>query len=165
MRIEKNTTKEDVKRKHLEALVRLYSQKESADRGLELELMKRVLGIRELIATKKNVIISLEETLEFLNNATSYSEFQIWLGDLQERDLSKLDRIKALLARTSDSDILKIFEVEQNYDENNLASIDRMIEETEFDQAYGMQVDESGNGKTPTITKESSKALAKSLIR
>lgn len=165
MKIDKNTTKEDVKRKHLEALVRLYSQKESADRGLELELMKRVLGIRELIATKKNVIITLEETLEFLNNATSYSEFQIWLGDLQERDLSKLDRIKALLARTSDSDILKIFEVEQNYGKNNLASIDKMIEGSELDSTYGMQVDESGNGKEPTIKKESRKSLAKSLIR
>lgn len=165
MRIDKTTTKEDIKRKHLETLVRLYSQEESTDLELGLELTKRVLGIRMLIVTKKNVIISLEETLEFLNNAASYSEFQIWLGDLQERDISKLDRIKALLARTSDSDIIRLFEVEQNYSKHNLASIDRMIEETEFDPAYGMQVDESGNGKKPTITKESSKALAKSLIR
>lgn len=107
--------------------------------------------------TKKNVPISSKETLEFLNKASSYSKFQIWLGDLQERDYQRLIELKHFYLEHQ-IESLMIFDSQQNYDKNNLANIDKMIEKTKLESVYGMQVDEIGNRRTPTITKESRKA-------
>lgn len=142
----------------------LRKSKTNHEIDLESELINRICIISELISNKTGTTISFEETLEFLNNAVNYSEFQIWLGDIKERRLSKLDRVKVLLSRTSDNDIVRLFDIEQNYDKNNLRSIDKMLD-SEFPTPYVMQVVESGTGERPTITTESRKALAKSLLK
>lgn len=131
---------------------------------LESELIKRICEISELITTKTGRVISFDETLEFLNRAASYGEVQIQLEDAEEKNLSKLDRVKVLLSRTSDKDIVRLFKIEQNYDRNNLKSIDKMLE-GEFQTPYVMQVTGSGTGKKTRITPESRKILAKSLLK
>lgn len=160
--IDKNTTKEELMKKSLEPLVELYYVNDAC--SLKLDLIRRVSGIKDLIYSKKGIKLSFEETLLFLDKAVSFEEVQIWLGDINSKDFSKKSRIEALLARTSDNDIVRLYRNKENYNQNNLQSIDKMIEESAIETAYGMQVDESGNNTLPTITKESRKKLAKTLI-
>ena len=51
-----------------------------------------------------------------------------------------------------------------NFDKKNIENIDKLINEPMTKMA-GMFVDESGNGESPQISKESRKICAKSLLR
>lgn len=120
--------------------------------NLEDATLNRILMLQQQIATKKQKNLSLEELLDFLNRAANYNGFQLWLKDLNEqgRELSKSQKITLLLSRTSDNDLLRLYDVENNYDESNLQSIDRMI--GEFDT-------------TKSLSQESRKKTVKSLLR
>lgn len=120
--------------------------------NLEDATLNRILMFQQQIATKKQKNLSLEELLDFLNRAANYNGFQLWLKDLNEqgRELSKSQKITLLLSRTSDNDLLRLYDVENNYDERNLQSIDRMI--GKFDT-------------TKASSQESRKKTVKSLLR
>lgn len=51
-----------------------------------------------------------------------------------------------------------------NFDENNVENIRKMIDESPID-TYSMFMDESGDGKHPVITKANRKSVARSLLR
>ena len=52
-----------------------------------------------------------------------------------------------------------------NFNEKNLESVDKLIEESMPEQPFRMVVNESGNGEEPKITEESRKKCVKSLLR
>lgn len=156
MKIESNTTVKEIQEKNL-------ASSTSTENQLETVILNRIMGLQELISSEKGENISLEELVEFLDNVINYNEFQIWLSDITEKKLSKEERLKLFLSRTSDNDILRLYGTEKNYNQNNLANITKMIDESS-PEFYGMQVNEMGSGIEPIITKESRKALVKSLL-
>ena len=52
-----------------------------------------------------------------------------------------------------------------NFNEKNLESVDKFIEEPMPEQSFRMLVNESGNSKEVKITEESRKKCAESLLR
>ena len=52
-----------------------------------------------------------------------------------------------------------------NFNQRNLESIDRFIEEPMPEKVMVMILDESGNGEEPKITEESRKKCVKDLLR
>lgn len=71
-----------------------------------------------------------------------------------EEDLKNVERL---------IEFIKQERCKNNFDKSNIENVSEMIDNEES-IPYGMFVNESGNGEKPKITKESRKALAKSLI-
>lgn len=137
-----------------DALKRLYKVRE--DSTLSEEEIIRLMEIQTLISNEKKISLSFEGLRSFLLRAMNYNGFQ-----LEEENEA---RLKSFLSVTTDEEILALYDVEENYGEKNLANLDNFINASNIDNTFDMQVNESGNGVLPAITKTSRKKLAKSLL-
>lgn len=133
------------------------------DYDLDDDVIARIVELQNIVKAEKTNI-SIEELLNFLNSAMNYGKFQIWLLENEDKQLSKNDKLKKFLSETSDVDILRLFDIEQNYGKNNIESIRKTLDD-EIPTTPVMRVNESGNGQNPVITEASRRKLAKSLIR
>lgn len=115
----------------------------------------RLIEIQNLISREKKISLSFEGLRSFLLRAMNYNAFQL------EEDVET--RFRAFLSTITDEEVLVLYDVEENYGENNIRSIASSIN-TRI-EAYGMQVIESGDGTLPTITEASRKKAVKSLLR
>lgn len=123
---------------------------------LSEEEIIRLMEIQTLISNERKISLSFEGLRSFLLRAMNYNGFQLE----KENDV----RLKSFLSVTTDEEILALYDVEENYDEKNLASLDNFINASNIGNAFDMQVNESGNGFLPAITKTSRKKLVKSLL-
>lgn len=139
----------------LNILTELFANKE--EKLLSEEEVIRLAEIGNLISREKKISLSFESLKNFLVRAMSYNQFQL------EED--EETRFKEFLSVVTDEEILALYDTLENYDAKNLASIDNLIEKSDITRTFGMQLNEQGNGILPTITKESRKKVAKSLIR
>lgn len=123
---------------------------------LSEEEIIRLNEIQILLSNEKKISLSLNGVIHFLLRAMSYNKVQL--------DSDEETRFKEFLSTITDEDILALYDVEENYDEKNLRSIDSLINTSNIDNAFGMQIKESGDGSKPVITEASRKKLAKSLL-
>lgn len=123
---------------------------------LSEEEIIRLMEIQTLISNEKKISLSFEGLRSFLLRAMNYNGFQ-----LEEENEA---RLKSFLSVTTDEEILALYDVEENYGEKNLANLDNFTNASNIDNTFDMQVNESGNGVLPAITKTSRKKLAKSLL-
>lgn len=180
MRIGMNTTAQEVKDKTKTILVQMCdkstepSKEENPGKAIrELfdmfrehsdskeKLKARLAEIQELIKKERNHELSIEELLNFINNAMNYGKFQAWLleKELEGEELSFEDKLNTFLSETSNEDILALYSTGQNYNANNLRAIDKMIEED------GSLNNSDCSNEEVTISEESRRILAKGLIR
>ncbi len=117
----------------------------------------RLAEIGNLISREKKISLSFEGLKTFLLKAMNYNGFQL------EED--EETRFKEFLSVVTDEEILALYDTLENYDAKNLASVSSFIEKSDITRTFGMQLNEQGNGILPTITEESRKKVAKSLIR
>lgn len=117
----------------------------------------RFMEIQTLISNKKKISLSFEGLMRFLLRAMNYNAFQL------EEDAET--RLKAFLGTVTDEEVLALYDVEESFGERNLRSIDNFINTSEVGQAYGMQVNESGDGTLPNITEASREKAVKALLR
>ena len=107
MEFSKNLTIEDVKLKY------------SLDDGvaLRLEMIKSILNMNydELILFKKNIM--------------NYDEMQIWLmrKQMEGIELTLNDELKKFFTLKTNNDILRLYDVEQNYDQNNINELKLLL--------------------------------------
>lgn len=80
-------------------------------------------------------------------------------------DSDEETRFREFLSTVTNEEILALYDVEENYDEENLRSIDSLINTSNIDNAFGMQIKENGDGSKPVITEASRKKTVKSLLR
>lgn len=139
----------------LNILTKMSANKEG--KLLSEEETIRLMEIGALISREKKISLSFEGIRIFLLRAMNYNQFQL------EED--EETRFKEFLSVVTDEEILTLYDVLENYDEKNLASVDSFIEKSDITRTFGMQLNEHGNGIIPTITEESRKKVAKSLIR
>lgn len=136
-------------------LTELFVNKE--EKLLSEEEVIRLAEIGNLISREKKISLSFESLKNFLVRAMSYNQFQL------EED--EETRFKEFLSVVTDEEILALYDTLENYDAKNLASVSSFIEKSDITRTFGMQLNEQGNGILPTITEESRKKVAKSLIR
>lgn len=132
-------------------------KKVKKDSILSEEEIIRLMEIQTLISNEKKISLSFEGLRSFLLRAMNYNKFQL------EED--EETRFREFLSTVTEEEILTLYDVEENYDKENLRSIDSLINTSNIDNAFGMQIKESGDGSKPVITEDSRKKTVKSLLR
>ena len=107
MEFSKNLTIEDVKLK--------YSLDD--DVALRLEMIKFILNM------------NYDELILFLKNIMNYDEMQIWLmrKQMEGIELTLNDELKKFFTLKTNNDILRLYDVEQNYDQNNINELKLLL--------------------------------------
>ena len=107
MEYSKNLTIEEVKLK--------YSLDD--DVALRLEMIKFILNM------------NYDELILFLKNIMNYDEMQIWLmrKQMEGIELTLNDELKKFFTLKTNNDILRLYDVEQNYDQNNINELKLLL--------------------------------------
>lgn len=115
MKINENTTSEEVKQKTKETLMRLCNSFESTNEDnvdFNEEIIKRISELKKQIEVAyAPITISVEEVIEFLKDAINYNE---WAFLACDENWSIGEKIEYFLHETPDDDILRIFDAEIN---------------------------------------------------
>ena len=185
MKITSNTSPEEVKEKTKNTFESMCSIDENYDKSsngaeirklfdkfrekniqLDKDVLTRLFELQNYISSERNVNISTDKLLDFLKNAMNYGEFQLWLEENRSNGitLSFNDKLKKFLSEKTNEDILQLFDIEQNYNERNIESIQKSLDEA-LPTPYGMFINESGNGIKPEITEASRKECVKALLK
>ena len=73
--------------------------------------------------------MSNDELILFLKSAMNYDDMQIWLmkKEFQGIKLTLNDKLKNFFELKTEDDILRLYDIEQNYDQNNIDSIKKTL--------------------------------------
>lgn len=98
--------------------------------NLDDKTKEKIIELQGIIEKKKNNKLSPKQLIYFIMSAMNYGEFQIWLIDctLNGIKLTYEEQIKKFLEVTSVEEILTIYDIEYDYD-NNLIKKDVLIDE------------------------------------
>lgn len=97
---------------------------------MDLDVIGRLLEFQKLLKQERQVFLSIDEIIKFLNYAMNFDEFQIWLirNKTEGVKLSDNDVLQKFFSQITEEQILQFYDVEQNFDENNLNSIRKTLE-------------------------------------
>lgn len=89
------------------------------------DIVSRLLTIKETLEEKKNGKMSYSKLFKFLKSIMNYDEMQIWIMKQQMigRELTINDMLEKFFELKTDEDIMKLYDIEQNYNENNINHI------------------------------------------
>ena len=87
------------------------------DVALRLEMIKSILNM------------NYDELILFLKNIMNYDEMQIWLmrKQMEGIELTLNDELKKFFTLKTNNDILRLYDVEQNYDQNNINELKLLL--------------------------------------
>ncbi len=93
------------------------------------DVVLRLLTLKSAIKTERQKSINYNELLSFLKSSMNYDEMQIWLmrKQMEGVELSLNDKLKKFFELNSNDDILILYDVEQNYDQNNIDEIKKTL--------------------------------------
>lgn len=96
----------------------------------EDKIVNRILSLRAMLEKSQQRKIGIDELIKFLKNAMNYDEMQIWLlsKQMDSIELTLNDKLGKFFELKSDEDILRIYDSEQNYDQNNINNISSVID-------------------------------------
>lgn len=94
------------------------------------DIVLRLLSLKSAIKTTRQKSMSFDELLAFLENAMNYDDMQVWLmkKDFEGLKLTLSDQLKKFFELKSNDDILRLYGVEQNYDQDNIDNISKTLE-------------------------------------
>lgn len=126
---------------------------------MDNDVMNRILELQVIIKEYYGTLVSFEDILLFLENAMNYGSFQIWLLEsrLSGVTLSYEETIKRFLDENSIDEILKLYDIEQNYGEDNIEQISTSLETSSC-----REDDKSSKVK---INQKSREILARAILR
>lgn len=92
-------------------------------------VISRLISLRNTIKTKRHKSMSYDELILFLQFAMNFDDMQIWLikKQLQGVQLTLNDELKKFFELKTDDDILRSYDIGQNYDQNNIDSIKKTL--------------------------------------
>ena len=93
------------------------------------EVTLRLSGLKQEFYSKKQVSMEYDELIDFLKNAMNYDEMQIWIMKQQANgiEITLNDMLKKFFEFKKNEDILKLYEVEQNYNEKNINNVKKLV--------------------------------------
>ena len=73
--------------------------------------------------------MNYDELILFLKNIMNYDEMQIWLmrKQMEGIELTLNDELKKFFTLKTNNDILRLYDVEQNYDQNNINELKLLL--------------------------------------
>ena len=88
-------------------------------------VLLRLLGIKSKLARERNIDMGVDDLILFLSNAMNYGEMQIWLirQNLEGIELSLSDKLKRFFELETDEGLLILYDIEQNYNEQNIENV------------------------------------------
>ncbi len=94
------------------------------------DIALRFLTLKSIIRTEKQQSMSYDELLAFLHSAMNYGEMQIWLmkKEIEGVQLTLNDQLKKFFELQSNDDILRLYDVEQSYNQNNIDGLTKVLE-------------------------------------
>lgn len=95
----------------------------------DAETIQRLINLQLFFEQTKHVIMSIEQLIIFLKAAINYDDMQIWIMK-QKRNgvqLSLNDTLKKFFELKTDEEILRQYDVEQNYNTNNIARVRKVL--------------------------------------
>lgn len=89
----------------------------------------RLLIIKTKLQNEKNVIMSNDELINFITEAMNYGTMQLWLieNSFEGKRLSLNDKLKKFFELKTDEEILHIYDINQNYNEQNIENVLKLI--------------------------------------
>lgn len=92
----------------------------------------RLINLKLCFEQKKHKFMSIDELITFLNSAMNYDDMQIWLmkQEIKGVQLSLNEKLKKFFELKTDDDILRQYDIEQNYDQNNITEIEKVLRRT-----------------------------------
>ena len=92
-------------------------------------VLLRLLGIKSKLARERNIDMGVDDLILFLSNAMNYGEMQIWLirQNLEGIELSLSDKLKRFFELETDEELLILYDIEQNYNEQNIENVRQLI--------------------------------------
>lgn len=93
------------------------------------EIILRLWEIKQAIKDKKQKKLSNDELISFLRCAMNYDDMQIWLMEKQIEgiELPLNDKLKKFFELKSNEDIVRLYDIEQNYNQNNMDGIKKFL--------------------------------------
>ena len=126
---------------------------------MDNDVMNKILELQVIIIEYYGTLVSFEDILLFLENAMNYGFFQIRLleSKLSGVTLSYEETIKRFQDENSIDEILKLYDIEQNYGEDNIEQISTCLETSSC-------VEDDKLSKVK-INKKSREILARAILR
>lgn len=92
----------------------------------------RLCNLKTIIYQEKQKDMNIEELITFLESAMNYDDMQIWLieKEMAREQISLQEKLNKFFEIKSTEDILRIYDVEQNYDQSNLNGISKQLKKT-----------------------------------
>lgn len=93
------------------------------------EVILRILELKKVIKDKKQKDMSNDEIITFLESVMNYDEMNIWLirNRINRIKVSLNDELKKFFELKSNEEILILYDVDQNFDQNNIDAIRRIL--------------------------------------
>lgn len=93
------------------------------------EIIQRLWVIKLAIKEEKQNNMRNDELISFLISIMNYGDMQIWLMDQRMKgvNLSLNEKLKKFFELKSDQDILGLYDVEQNYNQDNINGIRKTL--------------------------------------
>lgn len=94
--------------------------------------IQRLINLKSCFEQTRHKFMSIDELITFLNSAMNYDDMQIWLMKQQMEgvQLSLNEKLKKFFELKTDDDILIQYDVEQNYNQNNIIGIRKVLRRT-----------------------------------
>jgi len=95
----------------------------------EDNIVFRLLELKNEIKNKKQKEINLDELISFLESAMNYDEMNIWFIKNQLKGIAYNlnDSLKKFFELKTNDDILRLYDLEQNYNQENIDSIKKTL--------------------------------------
>ncbi len=95
----------------------------------DAETIQRLINLQLFFEQTKHVIMSIEQLIIFLKTAINYDDMQIWImkQKINGVQLSLNDTLKKFFELKTDEEILRQYDVEQNYNTNNIARVRKVL--------------------------------------
>lgn len=93
------------------------------------DVLFNLLSLKSAIENERQKYLNYDELIAFLRSAMNYGDMQIWLirKQMEGTQLSLEDQLKRFFETTSIEDILTLYDLEQNKDQNNINNVRNLI--------------------------------------
>ena len=106
--------------------------------NLQNDIICKLCSLKNLIEEKRQKSMNYNELITFLKSAMNYDERQIWFIKQQilNINITLNEELKKFFELKTNDDILILYDVEQNYNQNNLDGIIKAVVSLEKKEAY-----------------------------
>ncbi len=93
------------------------------------DIIFRIISLKQYIETERHKHMSYSELLTFLKYSMEYDDMQIYLmkKEIEGVELTLDDKLKKFFELKSNTDILISYYAQQNYDQNNIDSLSKIL--------------------------------------